>query len=123
MQDRNVLGIKPRRKLSFIGRVREAVQVGLWMLVFCAISITGIAALLWAVLVALDPRHQAIEAMTTVLQLARIPLGVAFGLAVFFAAVTWDSARMRIDSFETLADRRHVPSEKRHGLHSEREVS
>jgi hypothetical protein len=123
MQDRNVLGMKPRRKLSFIGRVREAVRVGLWMLAFCAISITGIAAFVWAVLVALDPRHQAFEAMTTVVQFARIPLGVASGLAVFFAAVTWDSARMRIDSFETLADRRIIPSAKKERLSSEREVS
>jgi len=123
MQDRRVLGMKPRRKLSFAQRVLEAIQVGLWMLAFCAILITGIAALVWAVLVALDPRHQAFEALTTVVQFARIPLEVASGLAVFFAAVTWDSARMRIDSFETLADRRNVPSGKRHSLHSEREVS
>jgi len=93
------------------------------MLTFCAISIAGIAALAWAVLVALDPRHQAFQALTTVVQFARIPLEVASGLAIFFAAVTWDSARMRIDSFETLADRRQIPSEKSHRLHSEREVS
>jgi hypothetical protein len=123
MQDRRVLGMNPRRKLSFFQRVLEAIQVGIWMLAFCAISIAGFAALAWAVLVALDPRHQALEAMTTVVQFARIPLGVASGLSVFFAAITWDSARMRIDSFKTLADRRIIQSAKKQRFSSDREVS
>src|SRR5271163_1134463 len=121
MEDHKVLGMKPRRKLSFFGRIMEAVRVGFCMLTVCAISILGISSLVWAALVALDPRHSLLEAMFMVARFDRIPLGLASGLAVFFAAVTWDSARIRLDSFETLADRDHAAVRFRRRLHQERE--
>jgi hypothetical protein len=93
------------------------------MLTLCAISILGISSLVWAALVALDPRHSFLEAMLTVARFDRIPLGIASGLAVFFAAVTWDSARIRLDSFESLADREPAAVRFRQRVHREREVS
>jgi hypothetical protein len=121
MKDHQVLGLKPRRKLSLVGRILEAVRVGLCMLALCACAILGISLLAWVILLALDPRHQALEAISAVLRLVRVPMGVACGLSVFFTAVTWDSARMRNDSFETLADRR-APARSRQPLREKPEV-
>lgn len=123
MQEQKALGMRPRRKLSPAGRILEALRVGICMLTICAISILGMSIVLWAFVFALSPRHQALEAFLVVAQFARIPFGLALGLSAFFSAVTWDTARVRIDSFETLADRRQFATKARERFHRRREVS
>jgi len=123
MQDQKILGMKPRRKLSFAGRIFEALRVGFCMLAICAICILGVSFPVWAILVALDPRHRAFEVISAVARFDQIPLGVALGLSAFFSAVTWDTARVRLDSYKTLADRQPERVRQNQKLHGRREVS
>jgi hypothetical protein len=113
----------PRGKDSFLDRLLEVAKVAIGSLLFCSVSIVGVAAVAWVILVAFDAHRSAIADAVLVARYARIPFGVAAGLAIFFAAVSWESARIRPNGFEESVDRRLAAIERRLGIQREREIS
>ncbi len=100
-------------RVPFIEKLKEAVQVGLGVFLFCAVSIVGISAIAWPILIALDPAHSTFTAAIRVVRFDLIPLGVVTGLAIFLAALSWDSPWTKTENFERNVHRRLIAIEKR----------
>jgi hypothetical protein len=109
--------------VPFLVRLQEAVQVCFGVFLFCTSSILGISAIVWLVLVAIDPQHEPLRAALAVARFSRIPWGVTTGLAIFFAAVNWQSTERRANLLNLSVSRRLSEIEKRLGFDREREVS
>jgi hypothetical protein len=112
--------------VPFLIRLQKSFQVCVGVFVFCTCSILGISAIGWLVLVAIDPQHKPLMAALVVARFSRIPWGITTGLAIFFAAVNWQSTQRRgerLEVSEISVSRRLAAIEKRLGLSREREVS
>ena len=113
----------PRRNDSYPDRLFEVAQVAIGTLIFCSVTIVGLAAAAWVILVVADARHSGVNAVVLVAQYVRVPFGVAAGLSIFFAAVSWDSVRMRPSQLDESIDRRLAAIEQRLGIERVREIS
>ena len=109
--------------VPFLEKLKEAVQVGLGVFLFCAVSIVGISAIAWPILIALDPVHSTLTSAIRVARFDLIPLGVITGLAIFFAALSWDSPWASTETFERNIQRRLTAIEQHLGIEAKREVS
>jgi len=109
--------------VPFLEKLKEAVQVGFGVFLFCTVSIVGISAAGWAILVVLDPAHSILVAAIQVTRFDLIPLGVTAGLAIFFAALSWDSPWATTEAFERNIQRRLTAIEQHLGIEGKREVS
>ncbi len=86
---------------SFVGRLKQAILVGLRLFVFCDASLVAVAAVALCVLYAIDPHQSAITAARHALGFIRIPFGVTLGLCIFFAAVSWNYPESNRGALET----------------------
>ena len=107
----------------FLLRLREAIQVGLGLFLFCTVSMLGIAAIAWLVSVAMDPHHSGVKAALEIVRFSRIPLGVTTGLAIFFAAVSWRSTEPGNEPSNIQVDRRRVATGRGTGIDRRRKIS
>jgi len=110
-------------RVPFLEKLQEAVQVGLGVFVFSAVSIAGISAVAWPILIVLDPAHSTLTAAIRVWRFDVIPFGVTTGLAIFFAALSWNSPWVTTETFERSVHRRLTAIEERLRMESRREVS
>ena len=109
--------------VPLLEKLKDATRVAWGVFLFCSVSIVGLSILAWLVLWVLDPMHSAFAAAKWVARFDRIPLGVTSGMAIFFAAVSWDSAEARLGNLNRSVHRRLTVIENRLGIKYEREAS